>query len=67
MVKNLAAMWKTQFPSLVGEVPCRREWQPTPVFLNGELHGQGSLAGYSPWGHKTSDRTEPLTLSLHII
>ena len=31
---------------------CRRAWQPTPVFLPGESHGQGSLAGYSPWGHR---------------
>ena len=27
----------------------------------GELHGQRSLAGYSPWGHKESDMTERLT------
>ena len=27
-------------------------WQPTPVFLPGEFHGQRSLAGYSLWGHK---------------
>ena len=25
----------------------RREWQPTPVFLPREFHGQKSLAGYS--------------------
>ena len=31
---------------------------PTPVFLPGESHGQRSLAGYSPRGHKESDRTE---------
>ena len=30
----------------------RRKWQPTPVFLPGESHGQRCLAGYSPWGHK---------------
>ena len=30
-------------------MPWRREWQPTPVFLPGESHGQRSLAGYSPW------------------
>ena len=29
-----------------------REWQPTPVLLPGESHGQRSLAGFSPWGHK---------------
>ena len=28
----------------------RRKWQPTPVLLPGESHGQRSLAGYSPWG-----------------
>ena len=32
---------------------CRgRKWQPTPVFLPGESHGQWSLMGYSPWDHK---------------
>ena len=35
--------------------------QPTPVFLPGESHGQRSLGGYSPQGHKESDTTEPLT------
>ena len=30
----------------------------TPVFLPGKSHGQGSLAGYRPWGHKESDATE---------
>ena len=29
-----------------------------------EISWTGSLAGYSPWGGKESDRTEPLTLSL---
>ena len=41
---------------------CRsRNWQPTPVFLPGEFHGQRSLAGHSPWGCKESDPTEQLT------
>ena len=34
--------------SWAGKIPCRRAWQPTPVFLPGESHGQRSLAGYSP-------------------
>ena len=34
-----------------GKIPWRREWQPTPVFLPGEFHGQRIWAGYSPWGH----------------
>ena len=33
-----------------GRPPWRRKWQPTPVFLPGEFHGQRSLVGYSPWG-----------------
>ncbi|KAB0358701.1 hypothetical protein FD754_002857, partial [Muntiacus muntjak] len=36
----------------------KREWQPTPIFVPGESHGQKSLVGYSPWGHKESDMTE---------
>ena len=36
----------------------RREWQPTPVFLPGESHGQRSLAGHGPWGGRESDTTE---------
>ena len=42
------------------KVPWRRECQPTPVFLSGELHGRRSLAGYSPWDHKESDTTYQL-------
>ena len=33
----------------------RRKWQPTPVFLLGELHGQWSWAGYCPWDRKELD------------
>ena len=46
------------FDSWVGKIPWRRAWQPTPVFLPGESHGQRSLEGYSPWSHKESDTTE---------
>ena len=42
----------------VGKIPWRRAWQPTPVFLPGESHGQRSLAGCSPWDHKESDVPE---------
>ena len=38
------------FDPWVGKIPWRRTWQPTPVFLPGKSHEQGSLAGYSPWG-----------------
>ena len=46
-----------------GRAPGKRKWQPTPVFLPGESHGQSILAGYSPWGCRESDVTERLTLS----
>jgi hypothetical protein len=41
--------------------PRRRKWQPAPVFLPGESHGQRSPAGQSPWVHKESDITEQLS------
>ena len=34
------------------------KWQPTPVLLSGEFHGQRSLVGYNPWGLKESDTTK---------
>ena len=36
------------FNPWVRKIPCRRKWQPTPIFLPGESHGQRSLVGYSP-------------------
>ena len=47
-----------------GRSPWRRTWQPTPVFLPEEFHGQRRLVGCSPWGHKESDTTEQITLTL---
>ena len=64
MVKNLRAMQETQIHPWVRKIPWRREWLSTPVLLPGEFHGQRSLEGYSPCGHKESDITELLTLSL---
>ena len=42
----------------------KREWQPTPIFLPGEFHGQRSLTGYTPWDHKESDMIDGLTFSV---
>ena len=42
------------------DIPWIKKWQPTPVFLPGGFHGQRSLVGCSPWGHKESDTTEQL-------
>ena len=52
--------------SVPAKIPWRRSWQPIPVFLPGEFHGQRRLVGYSPRDHRDSDRTERLTLSLAI-
>ena len=45
-------------------IPGLGAWQPTPVFLAKESHGQRSLANYSPRSLKELDRTEQLILSL---
>ena len=52
------------FNSWVRKIPWRRIWQPTPVFLPGESHGQRRLSGYSPWGHKESDMTQQLNKNI---
>ena len=61
VVKNSpvnAGDMRYRFDPWVGKIPWWKAWQPTPVFLPGEFHGQRSLAGYSPWGHKELDMTE---------
>ena len=47
-----------QAQSLGWEDPLEKGKATTPVFLPGKFHGQGSLAGYSPWGCKESDMTK---------
>ena len=53
-------------PSLIpgSEIPWRRKWQSASVFLPGESHGERSLADYSPWAGKESDKTEWLSFIL---
>ena len=61
VVMNLPVMQETQemqVQSLGQEDPLEEVWQPTPVFLPGESHGQRSLEGYSPCGSKESNTTE---------
>ena len=49
---------RRRFNTCVGKIHWKRKLQPTQVFLPGESHGQGSLAGYSPWGCRESDMAE---------
>ena len=65
MVKNL--QWRRpEFDPWVGRIHWRREWLHALVLLPGEFHGQRSLMGYSPWGHKKSAMVERLTLAYGI-
>ena len=63
-LKNLIQLKAQQVKNLPGSIPdagrspWKRAWQPSPVFLSGESHGQRSLAGYSPQGRKESGMTE---------
>ena len=56
---------KLGFNPWVWKIPWKREWLPTPVFLPGGYHGQRSLMGYSPLGHKELDTTERLQTHIH--
>ena len=59
------------FDPWVGKIPWRRAWQPTPVFLPGESHGQGSLVGYVPQDcrvrHEWSDLAQHSKRGVHIV
>ena len=52
-------MWAVQMIKLFSnhnlrkDVPWRKKWQTTPVFLPEKSHGQRSLKGYSSWGCKS--------------
>ena len=46
------------FDPWVRKIIWSRKCQPAPIFLPERFHGQRSLAGYSPWGHKESDMTD---------
>ena len=59
--KESACQAGLEFNPWVGKIPWRQAWQPTPVFLPGESHGQRRLVGYSPQGHKELDTTEQLS------
>ena len=62
MVTNPLAVQENKFDPWVRKIPWRREWQPTPVLLPGQSHGQRSLAGPSAWGCKELDTTEQLSM-----
>ena len=62
MVKNPPAMGRLRFDPWFGNVPWRRKWQFTPVFLPGKSHGQRSLQIPTVHGFTKLDMTEGLKL-----
>jgi len=56
MVKNPPTCGRTGFDPWGGKICWKREWQPTPVFLPGESHGQRRRA--TTIGVTESDITE---------
>ena len=68
MVKNPPAMQETQGQSLGQEDPLEKGMATHSSILTWEiLHGQRSLVGYSPWGHKESDTIEQLSLINYLV
>ena len=55
---NVGDFRDTRELGLIRKIPWRRAWQPSPVFLPGESHGQRSLSGRSPQDHKERNTTE---------
>ena len=55
------------FDPWLRNIPWKKKWQPTSVFLPGESHGQRSLEVYSPWGCKQLDMTEQLTTAFFLL
>ena len=52
--RRFLPMQETWVRSLGWEDPLEKEPQPTPVFLPGKSHAQGSLMSYSPWGGRVT-------------
>ena len=58
VVKNSPAVLETQVLFLGWEDPLEEEMATHSSVLAWRIHGQTSLVGYSPWGHKKMDMTE---------
>ena len=56
-----------EFDPWVRMIPWSRKWQPTPVFLPGESHGQGSLVGSNPWGGSQKVRHDYTCMSSFVL
>ena len=57
---------RCRFHPWARKIPWRRAWQPTPVFLPGESHGQRSLVDYSLWVEKSQTQLKRLCMHAHV-
>ena len=64
MVKNPPAMQEDLIPEL-GRSPGGGHGNPLQHSSLGNPHGQRSLVGYSPWGHKMLDTTEQVSTAAY--
>ena len=65
-VKRPPAMQEAWVQFQVWKISWRRKWQPTPVFLPGESHGQRSLAAYCSWDCKSRTRLSAIFPSRYV-
>ena len=65
VVKNLPAKQEMQVLSLGREEPLEKEMATHSSILPRESHGQRSLAGHSPWGHKEIQLSDLTTIAIH--
>ena len=66
MVMSLPAVRDLDLIPGLGRSPGGRHGNSLQYSCLENLHGQRSLAGCSPWCHKESDTTEPLSTAYHI-
>ena len=58
MVKNPPVRQEIQIHFWVRNIPWKRKWQPTTIFLPGKFHGQRSLAGFKRVRHKLATKQQ---------
>ena len=58
LTANVGDVRDAAFDPWVRQIPCRRAWPPSPIFLPGEAHGQRRLVGYGPSGCTELNTTE---------
>ena len=63
-VKNPPAMWRHGSNLWVEKIPWRKECLPIPIFP-GEIHGQSSMSGYSPWGRRVRHDWATFTFAVY--